>query len=189
LTGEDETVDLNSAARRSAVFQHIYAYAQRHRLSAEQKDEFIARLADVLGADHESLTRKRILHIMTPDEVGRVAADGVDVQLHTHRHRTPMDRALFLREIEDNRKCIHAMTGVVPTHFCYPSGDYQPPFLPWLRECGVESATTCDPGIATRRSEPLLLPRLVDSSTLSPIEFQGWLSGLSDAIPRRMTAS
>jgi peptidoglycan/xylan/chitin deacetylase (PgdA/CDA1 family) len=112
----------------------------------------------------------------------------MDIQLHTHRHRTPSDRTLFLREIEDNRKRIEAMTGSRPTQFCYPSGAYEEAFLPWLREAGVESATTCDPGIATRSSEPLLLPRLVDSSTLSPVEFEGWLAGVADMLPHRARA-
>jgi peptidoglycan/xylan/chitin deacetylase (PgdA/CDA1 family) len=184
LTGHDATLQLNTGAARTAVFKQLYDFSERRQLSAEQKDELILRLADLIGANHEEVVRKRILHIMTPDEVSRVAAGGVDIQLHTHRHRTPLDRELFLREINDNRKCIHEMTGSVPTHFCYPSGHYQPPFLAWLREAGVESATTCDPGISTRHSEPLLLPRLVDSSMLSAVEFEGWLAGVSDIIPR-----
>jgi peptidoglycan/xylan/chitin deacetylase (PgdA/CDA1 family) len=189
LTGHDATFPLNTDAARTAVVKQLYEFSESRKLSAEQKDGLIFKLAAVLGANHGDVVRKRILHIMTPDEVSRVAAGGVDIQLHTHRHRTPSDRGLFLREIDDNRKCIEEMTGSVPTHFCYPSGHYKPPFLAWLKEAGVESATTCDPGISARRSEPLLLPRLVDSSTLSPVEFEGWLAGLSEMIPRRMTAS
>jgi peptidoglycan/xylan/chitin deacetylase (PgdA/CDA1 family) len=189
LTGDALTFQLNTDAARATVFKELYEFSARNRLSAEQKDELIFRLANLVRANYEEVVRKRILHIMTPEEVSRVAAGGVDIQLHTHRHRTPLDRELFLREINDNRKCIQEMTGTVPTHFCYPSGNHQPPFLAWLRESGVESATTCDPAIGTRRSDPLLLPRLVDSSTLSPIEFEGWLAGLSDMIPRRMTGT
>jgi peptidoglycan/xylan/chitin deacetylase (PgdA/CDA1 family) len=109
----------------------------------------------------------------------------VDIQLHTHRHRTPKDRSLFLREIEDNRKSIQAMTNVSATHFCYPSGVYDEAFLPWLEEAGVVSATTCDTGFASRGSHPLLLPRLLDVSGLSDLEFEGWLTGVSAALPRR----
>jgi peptidoglycan/xylan/chitin deacetylase (PgdA/CDA1 family) len=109
----------------------------------------------------------------------------VDIQLHTHRHRTPRDRDLFLREIEDNRNHIRDLTGKTATHFCYPSGDYDPAFLPWLKEAGIVSATTCDTGLASPHSDPLLLPRMLDVSSLSSVEFEGWLTGISAAFPRR----
>ena len=107
------------------------------------------------------------------------------MQLHTHRHRTATDRELFLREIEDNRNSIQVMTGRRATHFCYPSGVYDQAFLPWLREAEVVSSTTCESGLASSTSNPLLLPRLVDVSSLSAIEFEGWLTGVSAALPRR----
>jgi peptidoglycan/xylan/chitin deacetylase (PgdA/CDA1 family) len=125
------------------------------------------------------------MHNLTADEVSMLAAGGIDVQLHTHRHRTPMDHQLFLREIEDNRKSIQEMTGTAASHFCYPSGRYHRAFLPWLKEAGVVSATTCERGFASRSSDQLLLPRLLDSNTLSPIEFEGWLTGVSALLPSR----
>jgi hypothetical protein len=113
----------------------------------------------------------------------------VDIQLHTHRHRTPNDRALFLRELVDNRARIDPIRDGSARHFCYPSGVYRPEFLPWLEEAGVVSATTCDPGLASRKSEPLLLPRLVDSSFLSPLDVEGWLTGMSAFfMPRKASA-
>ncbi|PYO90184.1 MAG: hypothetical protein DMD58_07430, partial [Gemmatimonadetes bacterium] len=66
-----------------------------------------------------------------------------------------------------------------------PSGAYDAAFLPWLTEAGVRAATTCDPGLATRTSQPLLLPRIIDSSSLSDVEFEGWLYGVSDVLPHR----
>ena len=42
-----------------------------------------------------------------------------------------------MREIRDNRDRIRDFTGHEAVHFCYPSGDYAPEFLPWLRELGV----------------------------------------------------
>jgi len=135
--------------------------------------------------DYDALLERRIMHNLSADEVRQLAADGVDVQLHTHRHRTPRDRHLFLREIEDNRASIQAMTGHKASHFCYPSGVYDPMFLPWLTEAGVVSATTCEAGFAARSSNPLLLPRFLDSESLSEIEFESWLTGMSLAIPRR----
>ena len=132
---------------------------------------------------------KRVLTVMTHDEAAEMARDGVDVQLHTHRHRTPNDHALFLREITDNRTRIDPIRDGVARHFCYPSGVYRPEFLPWLREAGVQTATTCDPGLASSRSEPLLLPRLVDTSYLSPLDVEGWMTGMSAFfMPRKARA-
>ena len=126
---------------------------------------------------------------MTRDEAAEVARDGIDVELHTHRHRTPNDHALFLREIADNRARIERIRDGVARHFCYPSGVYRAEFLPWLREAGVTTATTCDPGLASPRSDPLLLPRLVDTSFLSPLDVEGWMTGMSAFfMPRKASA-
>jgi hypothetical protein len=95
-----------------------------------------------------------------------------------------------MKEIADNRSSIQSMTGSssAPVHFCYPSGVHKRQFLPWLQDAGIVSATTCAHGLASRRSNPLLLPRLLDSSTLSPIQFEGWLTGLASFLPRRPTS-
>jgi hypothetical protein len=58
-------------------------------------------------------------------------------------------------------------------------------FLPWLKQAGVVSATTCEAGFAARSCNPLLLPRFLDNESLSDIEFESWLTGVSLAMPRR----
>ena len=185
LTGQDLKTNLQGLDAREAALAQIRAFGRVQRLSAEEKDAFAASLASHLQVDYQALLEQRTMHNLTPDEVGKLAAGGIDLQLHTHRHRTPLDRQLFLREIEDNRKSIQEMTGRNPTHFCYPSGVYDLKFLPWLREAGVISATTCESGFASRSSNQLLLPRFLDNATLSPIEFESWLTGVSAALPQR----
>lgn len=185
LTGQDMQLTLLNPAERAKAFEEMIDFAVKNKLSAEEKDALNVNLAKELNIDYDILLQKRILHIMTPDEVSRLATDGVDVQLHTHRHRTPTVRELFTREIKDNRKSIQSMTGSSPTHFCYPAGVYDESFVPWLKEMGVESATTCDPDLATRSSNPYFLPRLIDNSNLSPVEFEGWLAGVSAVLPQR----
>jgi hypothetical protein len=95
----------------------------------------------------------------------------VDVQLHTHRHRTPRNRELFLREIKGNAARIRELRGAdVPLeHFCYPSGEYFGEFFGWLRECGVHYATTCVPDLASRDTDRMLVPRLIDTMLQSDI--------------------
>jgi len=185
LTGQDLQADLGSLNARDAAMAQIHAFARARKLSADEKDALASSLAGQLNVDYDTLIEQRMMHNLTPAEVSELAAGGIDVQLHTHRHRTPLDRELFLREIEDNRKSIQEMTGNSSTHFCYPSGVYDLKFLPWLREAGVVSATTCEMGFASRSSNELLLPRFLDNAALSPIEFESWLTGISAALPRR----
>lgn len=186
ITGEALRVDLTDEEARRRAVDELRTFARVNKLSAEEKDALAASVAKELKIDYDAICARRLLHILSPEEVASLASDGVDIQLHTHRHRTPMDRALFLREIEDNRQSIQTMTNAAAlTHFCYPSGVYDEAFLPWLEESGVVSATTCETGFASRQSNPLLLPRLLDVTGLSDIEFEGWLTGVSAALPRR----
>lgn len=185
ITGRDSKIELGSAAARDAAFREIERHVQAQKSSAEVKTALAEMLARTLKLDYEALIEKRIMHLLAPEEVTRLAADGADIQLHTHRHRVPLDRELFLREIEDNRQSIQAMTGLRPLHFCYPSGVYDLKFLPWLQEAGIVSATTCETGFASRSSNQLLLPRFLDNSAMSSIEFESWLTGVSAGLPRR----
>jgi peptidoglycan/xylan/chitin deacetylase (PgdA/CDA1 family) len=185
LIGVDERWELRSARGRASALRSIREYVGCNRLDASDKAALARRLALHVGVDYEAVAAKRILHLLTPSDVTSLAAQGVDFQLHTHRHRTPNDRTLFLREIHDNRDRIRALTGCDATHFCYPSGAHSLDWLPWLADAGVESATTCAPGLATADANALLLPRLVDTSHLGPLEFRAWLSGVGALLPRR----
>lgn len=185
ITGKDLKMSLRDTASRDAATGVVRAFAQDQRMSAEEKDALLESVARQLGVDYDSLLDRRIMHNLAPAEVTRLATEGVDVQLHTHRHRTPMDQQLFLREIEDNRKSIQSMTGMDARHFCYPSGVYDHAFIPWLEKARVISGTTCELGFASPSSNRLMLPRLLDNNTLSSIEFESWLTGISAALPQR----
>jgi peptidoglycan/xylan/chitin deacetylase (PgdA/CDA1 family) len=189
ITGRDFRIDLRSEVSRDSACADIRAFADAQSMSAEEKDALLAALANELRVNYDELLAQRTLHVLTPDEVGQLPLGGIDVQLHTHRHRTPLDHELFLREIDDNRKSIYEMTGRSAAHFCYPSGAYDLRFLPWLEEAGIISATTCDIGFASPASNRLLLPRVIDTSALSAIEFESWLTGVSAVLPRRRRRS
>jgi peptidoglycan/xylan/chitin deacetylase (PgdA/CDA1 family) len=175
-------LDLNTVPGVQSAMNAIVAHASK--LGSKERDALVEQLARRLGQDYEVLLSKRLFQLMKPEEVTRLAADGVDIQLHTHRHRVPMDHDLFVREIEENRRCVLEMTGVEPVHFCYPGGVYDQAFLPWLREQRVVSATTCEAGLACPQDHPLLLPRIVDTGAMSPIEFESALAGISAALVR-----
>jgi peptidoglycan/xylan/chitin deacetylase (PgdA/CDA1 family) len=184
--GITQPVSLSAAKTRREVMTHLSQQTSRQDLNGEQKDQIAARLAECLGIDYQKLNQKRILHLMNREEVKQLAAEGVDFQLHTHRHRTPANEDLFRREIRDNRAWIaNAVGGGERNHFCYPSGAYRPEFLTWLARESVISATTCDTGLATPESNPLLLSRLVDTSSRTNLEFESWLTGVGHFLSRR----
>jgi peptidoglycan/xylan/chitin deacetylase (PgdA/CDA1 family) len=189
LLGYDARWNLATVAGRARAYREILDFCDREQLTLPERTALAERLTEMLGDDYEAIRAKRILTLMTNEEAAELVRDGLDVQLHTHRHRTPLDHGLFLREIADNRARIDPIRHDAARHFCYPSGVYHPAFLPWLREAGVQTATTCDPGLASQRSEPLLLPRLVDTSFLSPLDVEGWMTGLSAFfMPRKAAA-
>ena len=184
--GLPNTMDLRTECSRQAIVTQLVTRARDQNLPEAEKNQIAEELARTVEVDYKELVAKRVLQLMRPDEIASLAKEGVDFQLHTHRHRTPMDEALFRREIRDNRRRVQSIIGPKSlTHFCYPSGLYELEFLPWLQAEGVISGTTCDPGLASRGNNPLLLPRFVDTTQSSSLEFEGWLSGAAAMIPRR----
>ena len=178
------SLELDDAGRRAAE-RSIKTFAHQQGLSGRAKDELLASLAARLGIDYQALCAKRILHLMNATEAAEVARAGVSLQLHTHRHRVSIHRARFQQEIEDNRARLAALSSAETSHFCYPGGYHLPEFPDWLRQCGVVSATTCETGIASPESERLLLPRLLDTCLLTPVEFVAWLGGVASLLPQR----
>jgi len=170
-------------AGRAQAWQALWEQSERERWDAARKDEALAALAAAAGVDYEAMCRRRILCLMKPAEIAELQAAGVDFQMHTHRHRTPLDRELFLREIRDNRARLREITGARAAHFCYPSGVHRPEFLPWLAEESVATATTCVPALCGPDANPLLLPRIVDHPSLSPVEFESCISGFGLLLP------
>ena len=185
LTDNGTVFALTSAAEREAAFDAIARACVARGATAEEKDTVIATVAQRLGVNYGELIAQRFLHLMSPDDVATLPRHLIDVELHTHRHRVPTDRTLFEREIRENRDAIRAMTDREARHFCYPSGVTDAVFPKWLRNLGVVSATTCFPGIASPASDPLLLPRLIDTTHVTDIEFESWLTGASAFLPHR----
>jgi peptidoglycan/xylan/chitin deacetylase (PgdA/CDA1 family) len=186
--GLNQPLDLRTELGRHKVVRALIEDAERKDMTGLEKDDLAARLARLLKIDYASIKAKRLLQLMNSREVQEVARNGLDVQLHTHRHRTPEDEVLFRREIEDNRAHIRRLIGTYPVHFCYPLGAYRPAFLPWLQEERVASATTCDAALAVRDSESLLLPRFVDNQNRTQIEFESWVTGVGGLLAFRRAA-
>ena len=184
LVDGSDAFDLRTESSRAAAALAIRKFARDAKYSATDKDNLLTALAVQLSIDYEAILSKRILHLLSADEVARLAAEGVDIELHTHRHHLPNNRELFLCELEENKNFIKRFAKS-PQHFCYPNGVYKAGNDAWLRESDVASAMTCEPGLATNNSNPYRLPRLVDTSKLQLIELEGWISGFSKFLPQR----
>ncbi len=178
LFGNGAVFDLSDEAGRAAALQQIRSLARTEKMSGDQRHALSARLAQLLQVDFAAVCSSRILHPLTPQEIHELAQDGVSIQMHTHHHSNRSERQDYLDELRLNRERIREMTGVDPNHFCYPHGAYKQEVVDWLRDYGVQSATTCDPGMFKAEQDPLLIPRLLIQSSISDLEFEAWLAGL-----------
>ena len=178
-------VRLESELDRMGAFRNIYQTAKMCGWAAAAKEDFLVHLSHRLGVDYGEIKQKRILHMISPDEAVKMHAEGLDLQLHTHRHRVPHYANRPANEIRDNMRIIESVGARRPVHFCYPSGSYVPELEGWLRENGVVSAATCEPGLVRVRTNQYFLPRIVDQERFGPVEFKGWLSGLLTWMTKR----
>jgi peptidoglycan/xylan/chitin deacetylase (PgdA/CDA1 family) len=188
LCDREEPLWAQTPNERANATRILHAFAVARRLDAEDKNSLVANVAARVGVEYNEVLASAVFQIMSPNEVGALPAELVDVQLHTHRHRTPRNRELFMRELRDNASRIRELRNAERLdHFCYPGGDYDGAFLGWLREAGVEYATTTLPGLASPDHNPLLLPRLIDTASRSQHAFEAWASGLADLLPKHRT--
>lgn len=177
--------DLRDPQERRRAFTTLYELARAEAWSAERKEAFLAELAGSLAADYARIKSRRVLHLITPEEARAMVAEGLDLQLHTHRHRVPREPERFAAELAENSRVLREAGAKAPSHFCYPSGSYLPQFGQWLRASGIESATTCQFGLVERGSDAYFLPRLMDGGAISAAEFCGGLSGIAALLSRK----
>ena len=148
--------------------------------SAQEKDNLARELAAELRIDYDLILHRRLLHLMTPEEVSTLAKGKgkITFELHTHRHRTPPDIDLMRNELRDNARCIEEITGRAPHHLCYPSGVFRCQYFPMFEQERVQSATTCELGMASHRNNRFMIPRLLDMMSMTSLQYEGWLSGV-----------
>ena len=182
---ESETkLDFTPDLRRR-VSEVVYAHGTA-RLDEEGRVALSQRLGTCLDVDYGRIARSRILSLISPDELKDLETSGMAIELHTHRHRFPINREAALAELEDNRAAVEPLLGREMTHFCYPSGKWSEAHLPILKAGGVASATTCESGLVHAGSNLLALPRILDDNRVSQIEFEAELTGFTE-VCRRLT--
>jgi peptidoglycan/xylan/chitin deacetylase (PgdA/CDA1 family) len=179
------TLPVASDADVQPVWDALYGHAHANAMSADAKDALLRRVAGRVGVDYDAFLETGMFQVMTPGHIRELPRDLVSVELHTHRHRLPSARAEFAREIADNRAHLLPLGVHRARHFCYPNGEYRADAAAWLHDLGVESATTCVPGIVSRATDPMLLPRFVDTCEVADATFDAWVSGVGGLLPRR----
>ena len=136
------------------------------------------RLGEYLRVDYAEIEKSRILTLLTMNDIKKLSADGVDFQLHSHRHQWPLEKQAALRELSENEVFLKHLTGKASQHFCYPSGIWSYEQLPYLVEAGIKSATTTLEEINYPGTTPLhLLRRFVDRESKSQIKFEAEMTG------------
>jgi hypothetical protein len=177
-------IELSSDQARERAADMVVEHGNQ-RLSCEERLELTRRLASRLGLRYEELEEKRLFHLVSPEDLTSLIADGVDVQLHTHRHTFDVtDRERAQKEIGDNREKLEPLVGRRLDHFCYPSGVFHPRVWPWLEEIGIRSATTTVMGFCRPDTPRLALPRIIDGENVPDIEFEAEMAGALEIFRR-----
>jgi peptidoglycan/xylan/chitin deacetylase (PgdA/CDA1 family) len=173
-------VRLDSAMRRK-VSRTVFEFGS-DALNQTDRQALAQRLGQRLGVDYARIRDSRILSLVSPRELVELERAGIAIELHTHRHRLPLEHKAAVEELAANRAAIEPLIGRAMTHFCYPSGFQAEEHLPALRSAGVRTAATCQPGLVRPGENPLALPRILDDSRVSQIEFEAEVSGFSEMI-------
>jgi peptidoglycan/xylan/chitin deacetylase (PgdA/CDA1 family) len=171
------THSLGTLAERNRLAGALQQAVDRIR-GLEARVEALLGLAERLAVPTAPWMANRQFHNMTPGELGDAHRSGIDIQLHTHRHRGVLDETLA-RELADNRAALTRACGPDARfdHFCYPSGTYRPSAEVALAADGVRSATLVEHGINPPGAHPYRLRRFLDGRSVSQTMFEAYLSG------------
>lgn len=177
------SLDLNSEGAVECVYWTLVRHAEEE-LDEAGRQALGQVIAEKLGMDWGEMVSSRRCSLLSPPELRALAEQGIDLQLHTHRHRFPVEQAAVEREIAENREALGAILPVRFDHLCYPSNEYDPAQFPWMQELGIRSATTCDVGLNKKGAHPYRLRRFLDGECVYQIEFEAEMSGFNDLARR-----
>ena len=167
-------------AERNALVSEILHKGEALR-SEELRLECLKKIAADLEIDlNATLIEPRIFHNFSSAEGHELAKMGVDLQLHTHRHRCPLESGALHDEIERNRKILAPLVTADLVHFCYPNGRWDQSNFKGLQANHILTATTCEAGLNSPQTHPLALSRFLDREDLSNLEIESELTGFGD---------
>jgi peptidoglycan/xylan/chitin deacetylase (PgdA/CDA1 family) len=175
--------DRESRQQAFAAIEQVLA-----RTPIDTHRSLLRELYSRLDLDTWLLAKKGPFDLCSEDDLVEARRKGFEIALHTHTHSLgDFSAHAVTSEITRNRASLSRMLDRPPEsfrHFCWPSGDYTPQAIDHLRATGVDLATTCDLDLATAKSDPLALPRLLDGQLTSDEAFLVGVSGLQRWIDR-----
>jgi len=181
---DGRSIELADPAERARAVERCIEHGER-RCSEDERRALCRELGARLEVPYEDIVASGILSLMRPEELRRITAAGVAVELHTHRHHFPADDlAAAEREIRDNRAALAAWVDGERRHFCYPSGEWDERHWPCLDALGIASATTCIPGLNNASTPRHALRRFLDGEHVHQLEFEAALCGFSTLVHR-----
>ena len=174
-------VSLANQPEKDHVVHEIICYGESS-CDEPGRERLAQQIGERLDVDYGAIVRQRSLDLMSQEEVRSAADVGLDIQLHTHRHRLPPDEQQTQREIVECRSVLEPLVKSPLIHFCYPSGVWSECHTPWLAALGIETATTCDMGLNYRHTPKLALCRFLDSEDIPEIEFEAEMCGFKEIL-------
>ncbi len=177
-----QSISLENEEKERVTWE-IIRYGET-QCNATQCGDMLRELGQRLEVNYDEIVQKRLFNLMSLVEIREMVNAGIDIQLHTHRHRLPLEEHLVQQEIADNRSILEPLVGHSLHHFCYPSGVWSKEHWSWLEALDIKSATTCDPGLNYSDTPRLALNRFLDGENISPIEFEAIMFGYSELLRR-----
>ncbi len=169
-------IDLSDAGARTQIAEMIADYGQGLD-GNDRRVELARHLGALLGVSYDEIAASRILSLIDAEELAEMRANGVEIELHTHRHDFPEDVGRATEALDRNRDVVEPHLPAPMRHFCYPSGVWSHDHWSALSAAGIETATTCETGLVDRDTPVFAMPRILDSARVSQIEFEAELSG------------
>lgn len=167
---------VNTPEQVKEICDHIYSF---------ECDERLPLLLDMAEQLNVSIfhDEKMLFRLLSKPELIELTENNFDLQLHTHRHCTPLNQQDFRNEIELNRTWLSQFKSPDSLiHFCYPNGEYHQNNLEVLDTANVKSATTTRIGLHRPGSNRFKIKRILDGENLSLIELEAELSGFNTFI-------
>ena len=177
-------VEFPDVPAKDRIAEKIMAYGKT--LDGDDKRRDLARrFGEILGVSYDEVVADRNLSLINAGELTRLRDNGVDIELHTHRHDFPEDASRATDAIARNRQSVEPHLAGPMRHFCYPSGVWSRVHWPVLEAERIATATTCEPGFVDAETPVYGMPRILDSARVSQIEFEAELSGFIE-LKRRL---
>lgn len=177
---------LDVPAERERLLARAQSWLATQDAGAETQVAALERLAGTMGvtAADVDLSSRRFSY-MNREELLAAAEQGCTIELHGHVHRYVRGGDAENRaDIETCRAHILALGLPPPRHYCYPSGAHDANAVQTMTAIGVETATTCIPGLVPRvdNANRYFLPRFLDGTNVTMIEFEAEMSGLLEIV-------